>query len=129
VEPGIFASGAGQVDARRGGGFPDSGIDMMKQEFRFMGEEPAADDERERQRLLAQIRNDLLGRSYSSLEDLRDRIDSRDVRMTIEEVRSDEKGLHLIIRTPDGGEIHLHAERSQLWHPYYVRAVEAPPPE
>jgi hypothetical protein len=42
----------------------------------------------------------------------------------VEVVQVGEERVHLVLN-PDGlGEVHVHADRAQSWHPFYIRAVE-----
>ncbi len=90
-----------------------------------MGEDTAATGQKDGESLFARMRDELMGCSFSTAKELRHLAERCGFSFVpVEVVQVGEERVHLVLN-PDGlGEVHVHADRAQSWHPFYIRTVE-----
>lgn len=95
-----------------------------------MNEDAAVSDQQDRESSFVRIRDELMGRSFSTAKELRHLAERCGFSFVpVEVVNVGETQAHMLLRPKGLGEVHLHADRIQHWHPFRIYAVEHTPPE
>lgn len=89
-------------------------------------DDPGTAEAMESSNVRAQIRAELMGRSHASADELKSRAEScvEGAPVPVDVLEANDREIHLILRPAEEGEVHVYAERTYPWHPFYVRAVE-----
>lgn len=83
------------------------------------GTEPGGEDR------LARMRRELLGAVFTTAKDLRHQAEATGfLFVRVETVDAEADHGHWVLRPGERGELHVHAERAQPWHPYRVTRIE-----
>jgi hypothetical protein len=97
----------------------------MHDHRRPMRQDAAAAEALDREALFARVREELLGACFSTAKELRHLAERCGFQFVpVEVVRAEERQVHMLLHPAGLGEVHVHAHRSQHWHPFYLRSVE-----
>jgi hypothetical protein len=73
----------------------------------------------------ARIREELLGDSFSSVNDLRHRAENAGFNFVpVEVVDGGDRQIEIALRPPGMPEVRVRATRARIYHPFYITAVE-----
>jgi hypothetical protein len=95
-----------------------------------MNEDTATIDQKNSDRSVTRIRDELVGRSFSTVKELRhlaERCGFSFIPVAV--VNADERQAHMVLNPKGLGEVHVHADRSQRWHPFHIHIVERRAPK